>query len=358
MRWLFVHPSDEMYGADRMLLEIVDALRSAAAAECWLPTDVAYPSHALCDALVRRGVVAEHRAIPVLRRRYMKPAGLALLAYRGMRCLRAVQSLNGPVDGVYLNTSAVLPMAPLLKRRGRTVVVHVHETWGPKERRLLRPLLRFCDKTIAISNAVAEQLDHPSVVVHNGLPDLEGAPADAPGGSTLEVLFASRWSTWKGHREFLHAWQRANRSDAHLTIVGGPPPAGEGVDVAALVRELGLESSVTLAGEQQDITELLRQAHLAVVPSVKPEPFGLVAIEAARLGRAVMASDSGGLREIVSPGVSGWLEKPGDVEAWAAALQDLRLSEVIRRGVEARHVFGTRFRAERFRTELRRAVYG
>ena len=358
MRWLIVHPSDEMYGADRMLLEIVDALGTSDVAACWLPTDVAYPGHPLCDALSERGITTEHLAIPVLRRRYMTPAGLAVLAYRGVRCLPSMRSLNGPVDAVYLNTSAVLPMAPLLKRRGRTVVVHVHESWGPKERRLLRPLLRFCDKTIAISHAVAEQLDHPSVVVHNGLPDLAEAPAQPLGGARLEVLLASRWSSWKGHREFLHAWAQANRPDAHLTIAGGPPPAGEGVDVPALIRELGLQDSVTVTGERQDITELLRRAHLAVVPSVKPEPFGLVAIEAARLGRAVMASDCGGLREIVVPGVSGWLEDPTSVGAWASALQHLTISEVTRRGVAARAVFDARFRAERFRSELRDAVYG
>lgn len=358
MRWLVVHPSDEMYGADRMLLEVIDALGAADIASCWLPTDVNYPDHGLCQALLERNVRAEHRPIPVLRRRYMNPAGLARLAARGAGCLPAIHSLRGSVDAVYLNTSAVLPMAPLLKRRGRKVIVHIHESWGPEERRLLRPLLRFCDMTIAISHAVAAGLDHPAVVVHNGLPDLDIAPTPPPDGSVLQVVMASRWSSWKGHREFLLAWQRAARRDAHLTIAGGCPPAGEGVDVPALVHELGLADSVTIAGEQAEITDLLRMAHLAVVPSVKPEPFGLVAIEAARVARAVMASDSGGLREIVRPGETGWLVEPGNVAAWAAGLRQVSVEDATRRGMAARRDFETRFRAERFTADLREAVYG
>jgi glycosyltransferase involved in cell wall biosynthesis len=357
MRWLVIHPSDEMYGADRVLLEVVGALGESNIGECWLPTDVQYPAHRLCRALSDRRIHAEHRTFPVLRRKYMNAPGVAHLAGRAVRCLPALRAAASSTDAVYLNTSAVLPMAPLLKRAGRRVIAHIHESWGDAERRLLGPLLRYCDETIAVSRAVADALPRPSVVLHNGFPDLDGGVTLPPADGRLEVLLASRWSSWKGHREFLLAWQRAACTDAHLTIVGGPPPGGEGVDVVGLVAALALRQSVTVLPERGDVTDLIRAAHLVVVPSIKADPLPTIAIEAARAGRSVLASDSGGLPEIVSE-CSGWLARPGDVEAWANALRGITKAEAAARGEAARKVFLDRFGVQRFGTDLRRIAYG
>ena len=65
------------------------------------------------------------------------------------------------------------------------------------------------------------------------------------------------------------------------------------------------------------------RASVAVVPSVWPEPMGRVAIEAMLAGRAVVASDVGGLRDVVTHGVTGLTVPPGDPGALAAALDDL-----------------------------------
>ena len=356
MRWLLLHPSDELYGADRVLLEVVDAF-APDVHECWLPTDVPYPQHLLCRALAERGVMAAHRPMPVLRRKYMTAAGLFRLGGRALRSVPTAIAIRSDVDRVYLNTSAVLPMAPLLQRRHRLVVAHIHESWGPTERRLLGPLLRFCDRVIAVSDAVADTLPHDSTVVHNGFPDLQSVPSPPSDRNRLNVLLASRWSNWKGHREFLHAWQQAAREDAHLTIVGGPPPAGEGVDVPALIADLGLQQSVTVLPERADISDLLDAANLIVVPSVKPDPLPTIAIEAARAGRAVLASSSGGLPEIVSDGVSGWLAPPGDRETWAAILRRISPDEAAARGRSARDVFTQKFGTRRFADELRAVAY-
>jgi len=83
--------------------------------------------------------------------------------------------------------------------------------------------------------------------------------------------------------------------------------------------------------------EALSRCLFAVVPSIWPEPFGLVALEAAAAGKPVVASDTGGLRDIVVDGESGLLVAPGDRHALVAALSrligDARLRE--RFGAEA-----------------------
>jgi glycosyltransferase involved in cell wall biosynthesis len=65
------------------------------------------------------------------------------------------------------------------------------------------------------------------------------------------------------------------------------------------------------------------RASAAVVPSVWNEPMGQVAIEAMLAGRAVVASDVGGLRDVVSHGATGLMVPPGDPAALAAALDSL-----------------------------------
>ena len=85
---VLVHPSDELYGADRMLLEMVEAARSdprVPGLEVWLPDDLAHPAPelSLCRVLEQRGVAVRHLDLPVLRRAYRTPRGLAhLLGYR------------------------------------------------------------------------------------------------------------------------------------------------------------------------------------------------------------------------------------------------------------------------------------
>ncbi len=67
--------------------------------------------------------------------------------------------------------------------------------------------------------------------------------------------------------------------------------------------------------------EAWRRCSLAVIPSVWPEPFGLVALEAMISGRAVIASKIGGLADTVVNGETGLLVAPGDADALARALR-------------------------------------
>jgi glycosyltransferase involved in cell wall biosynthesis len=69
------------------------------------------------------------------------------------------------------------------------------------------------------------------------------------------------------------------------------------------------------------VIEALRRSLFTVAPSIWPEPFGLVALEAAAAGKAVIASNIGGLIDIVVDGQTGILVPPGDREALGAAIE-------------------------------------
>jgi L-malate glycosyltransferase len=105
----------------------------------------------------------------------------------------------------------------------------------------------------------------------------------------------------------------AERVDARLILVGDGPDAGRAQQLAD---DLGVADRVTFTGVLDGVADLLRAADLLLLPS-QTESFGLVALEAMASGVPVIASDVGGLPEVVEHGVSGFLAPMGDVDKMA-----------------------------------------
>jgi glycosyltransferase involved in cell wall biosynthesis len=364
-RVLIVHSSDEMYGADRILLQVVEGIRwigapgSPVGADpvevvVWLPDDITHGATPLCHELERAGVAFDHVALPIIRRANLRPSGLVAMAKRSVSMRRRMRRER--FDHVYCMTSACLLAAPVARSlRVRSVGLHVQEMWSGKEAALLRALARFTTLRITISPAVdrAARLRGPaSVVVDNCVPH----PADADAAVTSDgprprYVVASRWNAWKGHRTLIDAWGRAG-CPGRLTVLGGPPPSGARVDVPALVAALPDPASVDVVGEVPDIAPYIAEADALVLPSDDPEPFGLVLLEAFRQARPVIASRAGGPVDIVDDGVDGWLFAPGDAAELAALLERLTVDELADAGRQARRTYLARYTPEVFRQRI------
>ncbi|MCS7024738.1 MAG: N-acetyl-alpha-D-glucosaminyl L-malate synthase BshA [Bryobacteraceae bacterium] len=104
---------------------------------------------------------------------------------------------------------------------------------------------------------------------------------------------------------------------------------GDGPDRSAaekLSEELGLTEHVKFLGKQDQVFRLMPQAHVLLMPS-EHEAFGLAALEAMACGVVPVATDCGGVAELITPGVHGYLERVGDVEGQARRVVRL-LSDV------------------------------
>ncbi len=116
-----------------------------------------------------------------------------------------------------------------------------------------------------------------------------------------------------------------------LSFIGDGP---ERSTAEKLVRELGIAERVDFLGNVKRVQEILGKADLFILPS-KDESFGLAALEAMSCEVPVVASNVGGLKELISHGVNGYLIKVGDVKALARhslkILQDARLQEELGR---------------------------
>jgi glycosyltransferase involved in cell wall biosynthesis len=357
---VFIHPSDELYGADRMLLEfqasLPDEVRSRT--EFWLPTDLPHGNAPLCVELERRGGTVRHLDLPILRRADRTPRGLLRLAGRVRRLHRELRRLRPEL--VYCTTSAAFLAAPVARAaRVSRVVGHVQELWSGADQRILALLARSVHQLLAISHPVRERLPERlrdrTTVVLNATPEPESYVDVKERSGPLTFLVASRWNGWKGHHTLLAAWDQAT-DPGRLVVLGGPPASGESTDVPTLVSRLQRPETVDVVGEVDDPHSYFEDADVIVVPSDDPEPFGLVAAEAFARGRAVVGSDAGGLSDIITDGVTGWLYPARDVRALAAVLDGLTRESVTAAGTAARAAYLDRFTTARFAQDWLQAL--
>ncbi|MDH4345322.1 MAG: glycosyltransferase, partial [Thermoleophilia bacterium] len=134
------------------------------------------------------------------------------------------------------------------------------------------------------------------------------------------VAVVGRLIPIKGHHVLLEAAAAAARELPGLEVeIAGAGPLD--TELRERATALGLDGKVRFLGHTP-AAEVIERAAVVAVPSLG-EGFGMVALEAMERGRAVVASDVGGLPEIVADGTTGVLVPAGDAAALAAALVDL-----------------------------------
>ena len=192
------------------------------------------------------------------------------------------------------------------------------------------------DRLIAVSQAIVAKIAEergglaPVSLVYNGV-DLERYDHQEPcctlheeygmepGAQVVGVV--ARLEPEKGHPTLLEAWPAVLRASpsTYLLIVG----EGSRRDaLEAQARELRIAHRVVFTGRRDDIPAVTAALDVAVLPSYR-EAQGLTILEAMALSRPVVASNVGGIPEMVEDGVTGLLVPPHDAAALAAAITRL-----------------------------------
>lgn len=217
---------------------------------------------------------------------------------------------------------------PAARLAGIPCVWHLHNASGP-------PILTRFGGAIAtwiVSNSQAT-LDALPVLarragkittVYFGVPSQSAAAPshpDASGGRI--VLCGGRLHPSKGQDLLIEAAPSVLRRHPTATfqLAGGAQKGSEAYAerLRAAARAHGLDQTVDFLGFVEDTVELWRAADVYVQPS-RDEPFGLGVLEAMMLGKPVVASAVGGLRELVIDGETGLLVAPGDARALSDAI--------------------------------------
>ena len=190
-------------------------------------------------------------------------------------------------------------------------------------------LRRHVDAFLPVSSTVEElcriREDEVSCVIPNFIGELPPAPLDDPRLAELPdepfILYFGDVTEDKGTWELAEAYRR---------LEGAPPLVLVG---RCYIDELKGRPGIHAMGTWPHALaiEALRRSLFSVAPSLWPEPFGLVALEAAAAGKPIVATEMGGLRDIVVDGETGLVVPPENRAALAAAMQRLIGDEELRR---------------------------
>jgi glycosyltransferase involved in cell wall biosynthesis len=340
---LFVHSNSELYGADFILLEVIQALKDLV-----IPI-VAVPGEGeLTRRLKEDGVRVISTKDSVLRRVNYKPfrlPGFARRVYQDTLLLRRLIR-SEDIKLVYSNTSAVVTGALAARICRIPNIYHIHEIIVSPEwlaRGIARMVLGNSSDVIAVSGPVREQLlkygkygDPYIRVIHNGLDpkpfdDAEGyevARAEMGAGSE-HVLFGviGRIHPWKGQTYFLEAAKYVAQQcpQARFVIVGGTFVGYEYLvdSLHRKVRQFHLEGKVKILGHRRDVPRLMKALDVFVLPSTLPDPLPTVVLEAMAAGKPVVATAHGGALEMISHGETGLLAPHFDPKEFSLALLKL-----------------------------------
>ena len=166
--------------------------------------------------------------------------------------------------------------------------------------------------------------------------DTVALPEDVP-----VIMMPARSSSWKGHHILLDALAKLKDLNFVCLFVGASDgKAGFVKDITDYAHAHGLEGRFRLTPVVDDMPAALMVADVVVMPSITPEPFGRVALEAQAMGRPIVAFAHGGAVESIEHGKTGWLATPGDVDSLA---ENMRAALTLK--PRARNAYATHARA-------------
>jgi glycogen synthase len=256
----------------------------------------------------------------------------------------------------HISLRAIWPL--VLAPRPWVVLHHIYLRQKPPTLTLLERVKRLTlrwARSIAVSEAVAGDLPVPATVIPNGYRD-DLFRVTNYGERHCDLAYVGRMVPEKGVFNLLRALAllRQRRFFPYLRLIGTGP---EESSLRRQAAELDLESQVEFLGVRngEELVGLLNECRILAIPSLWPEPFGIVALEGIACGCVVVGSSQGGLSGAIGP--CGVTFPNGDDAALAAQLHDLltapgRLSAL--RAEAPRHL--ARYKADVVAEELLRVM--
>lgn len=345
---LYIHPSNELYGADRSLLRLVRNLDpSKYRVSVLISSDIEYPQNQLSTELAKSNITVSSIPMAVIRRRYFNLRGLLALSVCLLRSVwqltRLIRSQN--VDIVHTNSSVVLSGAIAAAIARRPHVWHVREIYtSPKLLgKAMAIIISILSKqVVAVSIPVRQQLvdDGCSAekieVVHNGI-DLESFGPNPEtrrqtrselnlDQSRFTVGMVGRISSWKGQEVVVRAakYVLAQQPDVQFVLAGGVVEweAFRRDKLLSLIAQLEVAEHVHVLDFRKDVPSLLTAFDLFILPSILPDPYPTVVLEAMASGLPVIGTNHGGVTEMITDSC-GLLVEPNNPELLANSIIEL-----------------------------------
>jgi len=255
---------------------------------------------------------------------------------------------DGHYDVIHVHSTKFVPIAVLAAAKAGSrarVVMTRHEAHRTKVNIFLRHLFRRLHRIIFVSNLVQRRYrgangwitDDMCRVIHNSIPPYPRKDVESlrerygiPSGVPL-LMYAGRVKKSKGCTVILKALSRITDRPFHIVFVGALKSEKYRSQLMRIAVDGGIEDRVHFYGFTPDARQFMRQADIAVAPSVSLDSCPLTNIEYLQLGKCEVSTNNGGQAEYLEDGRTALLVDPGDdrglADAIARVIDDRELRE-------------------------------
>jgi glycosyltransferase involved in cell wall biosynthesis len=220
---------------------------------------------------------------------------------------------------------------------------HAPYNFSGKLKRFYNSVMAKGDRVIAISEFIRDhilasyEIDPARIrVIHRGIDINNFSPDRVSPERVIQlakawrlpddhqvIMLPGRLTRWKGQTVLIDALAKLGRRDVLCLMVGSDQGrTGYRQELEEQTKRLGLESVVRLVDHCNDMPAAYMLADVVVSASSDPEAFGRVIVEAQAMGRPVIVTNHGAVRETVIAGETAWAVPPNDADALAEALAD------------------------------------
>lgn len=258
----------------------------------------------------------------------------------------AAHLLDAQYEAIVINKPFDFPVLWRMRRAGlraTTVFRSGGTDFFPGDRLFAGAVDRWASSSTYNARQVGRRYHRDVLTIHNGVDTDAFARGAQDGnlraqleisGDDLLLVSVGRLVGWKGHDTIIRALCELP-ANVHFLVVGEGP---ERPVLEALAKSSKVDRRVHFSGpvRHEELPSLLSACDVLVQPSTGEEAFGISVVEGMACGLAVLASDNGGLPEIVVDGTTGRLLPPGDASAWRTAIAALLADrQILRRWAEA-----------------------
>ena len=320
---LLLHSASDLYGSSKILYLVAKKLHD----EGYHVHLVVSEDGPLINEFKQLGADISIIRLGVLRKRYMNLPGifnrLTVMASAYFKLRRLIKSEK--IDLIYSNTTPVIIGGIVSKMMGIPNIWHLHEIMDPPGSILHKVFAAIIKSTskrvIAVSDAVYQNWlpyirKEKFVRIYNGISIVNNEIIHSTikeelniDQNTLLIGMIGRLNLHKGQFYFLEiAKELIKRNNTLKFIIVGDAFAGYEYLYEKLsnkIAELGLIEHVYYLGYRTDVTQIMKGLDIFVLPSIKPDPFPTVVLEAMSLKKPVVATVQGGALEQVVDGITG-----------------------------------------------------
>jgi glycosyltransferase involved in cell wall biosynthesis len=327
---LFIHQSSELYGSDKTLLLFLTHIDR----KLFNPTVILPCNGPLCSELEKIDIKVVIAPVLKLYRNMFSFKNIFLFYKDYKKSIKLIDTLHKQTKFhiIYSNTLAVLLGMIYARKRKIKHIWHIHEIIvHPKLIADIFPKLlnRFADVIICNSNATKNNLIQriPELaskikVIHNGIEIKAATNSNQTkedfgfSSSDIVITLIGRISRLKGHKWLINTFLNhlSHIENIKILFVGSPVKGQEYYleEIESSISKNALVERVKILPFISDLSPIWQITDIAVIPSTEAESFGLVAAEAMLAEKPVVASNHGGLTEIVVHDITGFLIEPSN----------------------------------------------